>query len=448
VRTIRVAWTGAGAPSYSNDVAFPAYRIATGDFTGDGNDDVAGLVRETISGQYLVSVLPGDGGNGFSTEIRSPATLDQDDNLSPIAAGDLNRDGILDLVTGRGAHLGLGDGHFGTLIAFETPPSVDYKDLLLTDLDWDGILDVVGGVSSGPTVTARLGRGDGSFLFRSILTGYPYTPLAAGDLDGDGYAELALGCAPTYVFRGNSNAVFNLEGVYGGTFNAVAFADANGDGVRDILSTHSYLPNLKPIVDTYPPVAHVGHPNGGKLVAAEQPVTIDWTSKDGVGVQKVDLYLVREPGGQVVPIQEGLPTNGTLEWTPGMANAGLAKIRVVATDLSGNQAMDESDAAFPIAMPPVGVPDTTVANLKLALRVSPNPFKGRGRVELDLPGPTPVRMTVHDVSGRLVEVLEDEFVATARHSQEWRASGFAPGVYFVRLDTRFGALTKRIVLFP
>lgn len=446
-RSIRVAWMGAGPPSYSGEVAFPANFVATGDFTGDGLDDVVGIVEEGISGQYDLSVLPGNG-NGFGSEIRSLVTLGQNDPITPIAAGDLDRDGILDVVTGNGAHLGLGGGQFGSLIAFATPPAAEHERIVLADLNWDEVLDVVCGSKSGPNVYIRLGRGDGNFDFSHVISGYPYTPIAAGDLNGDGYAEIALGFGPTYVFQANPAGYWVLEGAYGGTYNGIAFADASGDGVLDLISTHSYLTNQKPIVDTFAPVAHVVRPNVGGNVAAGQPMTIDWTAKDGVGVQKVDLFLVHLPGGQATPIAEGLNARGSMEWMPGPSNTGLAKIRAVATDLSGNQAADESDMAFTITPPPTSVSDSTVAWAQLAVRVSPNPFRESGRLELDLPGPTPVRMTVHDVGGRLVQVLEDGFVATPKHSRVWRPQATAPGVYFVRVATRFGTTTRRIALLP
>ncbi|NNE44082.1 MAG: T9SS type A sorting domain-containing protein, partial [Gemmatimonadetes bacterium] len=73
-----------------------------------------------------------------------------------------------------------------------------------------------------------------------------------------------------------------------------------------------------------------------------------------------------------------------------------------------------------------------------ALRVSPNPFRGRTDVSLALAAPGPVRITVFDVTGRAVRRLADgEWPAgTVRIPWDGRdgaGRAVAPGIYFIRL---------------
>lgn len=63
----------------------------------------------------------------------------------------------------------------------------------------------------------------------------------------------------------------------------------------------------------------------------------------------------------------------------------------------------------------------------------PNPFNNVTRIAFDVIGPTPVRMAVFDVAGRLVTTLFDGVAANGRNEIFWQADG-AAGVYFIRAD--------------
>jgi len=83
------------------------------------------------------------------------------------------------------------------------------------------------------TVRAGLARADGS--------GIPATGVAAGDIDGDGYPDLAVTDAfgPTRLFRNRRDGTFEeiteTSGVVtAGPARSLAFADVNGDGNLDL----------------------------------------------------------------------------------------------------------------------------------------------------------------------------------------------------------------------
>jgi hypothetical protein len=87
----------------------------------------------------------------------------------------------------------------------------------------------------------------------------------------------------------------------------------------------------------------------------------------------------------------------------------------------------------------------------LALSSGPNPFSTGTTVELAMPNPdAAVRVTVHDISGRLIATLWDGPLATgvARMAWDGRASGGAtapPGIYVVRARVGTTRLVERIV---
>jgi len=82
--------------------------------------------------------------------------------------------------------------------------------------------------------------------------------------------------------------------------------------------------------------------------------------------------------------------------------------------------------------------------------VGPNPVVDDTRISLALTRRAPVRLTVHDVRGRLVETLWDGERDTGAHTVTWDGRGAAgslpSGVYYVRLDVDGRVESKSVVL--
>ncbi|MFH1679452.1 MAG: right-handed parallel beta-helix repeat-containing protein [Candidatus Eisenbacteria bacterium] len=79
----------------------------------------------------------------------------------------------------------------------------------------------------------------------------------------------------------------------------------------------------------------------------------------------------------------------------------------------------------------------------------PDPFNRTTEVAFVLPEPAHARLTIHDLSGRLVAVLLDESVGAGEHTVSWsgigRAGEIVPsGTYFARLDAGGRVVTRKI----
>ncbi|MFI5371565.1 MAG: T9SS type A sorting domain-containing protein [Candidatus Eisenbacteria bacterium] len=80
---------------------------------------------------------------------------------------------------------------------------------------------------------------------------------------------------------------------------------------------------------------------------------------------------------------------------------------------------------------------------------APNPARGAAMARYELPRAGRVRLTLLDVSGRVLRVLADQGQMAGPHQLEFAlcddaGRGLASGVYFVRLETEAGSLTRRI----
>src|SRR5262245_55510664 len=104
------------------------------------------LVIEALEDRYLPSFLP---------PVSYPASV------YDLAVGDLDKDGILDLVSNGSVLLGNGDGSFQAPISWPAGPNS--YDVALGDFNGDGIPDLVVTHAFSNTVSILLGNGNGSF---------------------------------------------------------------------------------------------------------------------------------------------------------------------------------------------------------------------------------------------------------------------------------------------
>ena len=237
--------------------------IAIGDFNRDGKPDLAFANHEA---KHL-TVLLGDGRGRFAPAPGSPFAVAVRPHTHGVAAGDLNGDGNLDLLTDswgddRVAVL-FGDGKGG----FQTGPILTvgkhpYQRVRIADVNGDGKDDILTTNLEGDNVTVLLGDGKGGFR---PSAGSPFpcgdSPffVAVGDVNGDSRPDLAIVNSPSSTAdrRGRDGLTLLLGDGKGGFKtmagspfatgkipNRLAIGDVNGDGVGDVAVTNTDSGNL------------------------------------------------------------------------------------------------------------------------------------------------------------------------------------------------------------
>jgi hypothetical protein len=321
--------------TFQNAVSYPtsgttSLAAVVDYFNGDKNLDIV-----TSSDNGMISVLTGNGDGTFNaaqsfaapTPSYPGSTLTASASLTNLISADLRGIGKKDIIASNGlVLLGNGDGTFTAASSAAFPPLTSNTNfgpnLAAGDLNKDGKIDLA--VANGVDVFTYLGKGDGTFTpglgYLTVNTdGY----VAISDLDGDGNPDIYIGDANAGSFRGDGddlNVAYALMGNGDGTFsgaptipgqyNGNNLGDVNGDGQQDMIvpvgSTYNVLlgtpkGSFNPISTIPAPPATIPAPNpvgGAPVTVLTGAVTIGTTYAIGDlnGDGKADLvYLAYNP---------------------------------------------------------------------------------------------------------------------------------------------------------
>jgi FG-GAP-like repeat len=226
--------------SFTNGV-----RVAAGDLNGDGRIEY--VTGQGPGGSSELLVLDAQG-----NELRELYPFGKTWQGLYVASGDVSGDGKDDVVAGAGAweepriKVFGGDGQErASFLAFD-PDFQGGVRVATGDLQGNGTAEIVAGPGPGEPPVVRVFDESGQrklsfYAFDPSYTGGIY--VAAGDIDGDGKAEIVVGSGTTgevRVFDANGNLRTTFQAYeaspdfYEGTH--VAVGDVNGDGIAEIVT--------------------------------------------------------------------------------------------------------------------------------------------------------------------------------------------------------------------
>lgn len=280
------AWT------YESDQAsarFGASVDGAGDVNGDGYADIivgAYLYDngETDEGSAFVFYGSSSGPSGTPDWTAEPDQTGAEFGTCVATAGDINGDGFADVIVGAGNYDGGSSGEGGAFVyagsatglssmpaaAFESDQTSAHFGVSVAtagDVNGDGFSDVVVGADLYDNGQSDEGR---AFLYMGSPSGlaltaawttesdqtsasYAYSVASAGDVNGDGYADVVVGAydfdngqpneGRAFVYHGSSvglstSAAWTTEADVAGAnygYSAASAGDVNGDGYSDVV---------------------------------------------------------------------------------------------------------------------------------------------------------------------------------------------------------------------
>jgi hypothetical protein len=231
-------------PSYLGEV-----RVAVGDINGDGYDDM--IAGAGPGGGPHVKVFDGRTG----AELMSFFAFDSSFTGGiTVAAGDLNGDGYDDVIVGAGQgggpHVRAFDGKTGAELYsfFAYDPSFRGGiNVAAGDVNGDGIADILTGAGIGGGPHVQIFDGSNLEILRSFMA-YDVSLrdgvyVGAGNVVGDGRLDILTGAGPgggphVRVFDGHDLAELASFFAYAEDFTGgvrVGATDQDGDGLEELL---------------------------------------------------------------------------------------------------------------------------------------------------------------------------------------------------------------------
>jgi len=448
---------------------------SAGDVNADGYSDVivgAPTFTNTLAAQGAVFLWFGSatglGANGtpanadwsdFGTEVS------QDFGRSVAGIGDMNGDGFGDLVVGAPKN-GAGDGGkatfyrgsatlptFASSFAFSSVNRMGTQVGPAGDLNGDGFADAFASApgftspdtSEGAVYIAYGGKTVIEFnpIQSNIAHAQMGSPSSAGDVNGDGFADLIVGLP---LSNSNAGAAWLYYG--GGRLNRVVHPRQrnrfNGRPLARLGMADSYRD-----VD----LQHVCYsPFGNSTIRPEYELKPAGQPFDGTGIVQLGaIDLVTHPNFDQTIAISGLTAGASYHWRLRYRydkgkQPYQPESRWIFMPLRG-----ANDADVRMLPPSVVSAHSEPSGAVQLLGGTPNPFVGETTFRFSLPRAMTVKLGIYDVRGRLVRELINTPESAGWHTISWDglAAGHeksADGAYFARLETAEGKRMERVVL--
>lgn len=434
-----------------------SYGAYGGDLNGDGALDLA--VPNERSND--VRVFLNDGTGSYDTPTVYP--LPNGGRPSPNEGTDLNRDGVTDLVVGNSTNqtlsvlLGTGDGEFAPILSYTTDPQV--RGVTTLDLEGDGFVDVVTAnryTAAGGTVSILYNNQQGGLGNATSIDaqGLQETAVEAADLNGDGLLDVVVGALESQEVSvllgdGNGHLTYHATVPSGGATWMLATGDVNGDGHVDVASANSTSHHVSILPGD-------GHGNLGPPViypTGAFPLAVDLGDLDGDG--DLDLVTSNYEGVSWTVYENAGEGTFTQPRTLPATGAGSCAVLHDRTgdgtlDLTG---IDEvADRMFLFTNPLPESIEPASSEGFLLYPPYPQPFSEVVTFSFRLPRAATVRLVVLDVEGRVRLTLAHRPYPSGVHTVFWDGTlagqRLPAGVYLLQGYADGHVHTRTVVYHP
>ena len=248
---------------------------------------------------------------------------------------------------------------------------------------------------------------------------------------GDGGIAILTFKHPIKNEPGNDFAVF--ENSFNDTFLELAFVEVSSDGVNYF--RFSAVSNTQDTVqmgnDASIDARHLNNLAGKYRSTYGVPFDLqELAGTSGLDINKITHVKLIDVVGSINPTYATLDKNGKKindPWPIGFASSGF--------DLDAVGVIHQQAS--------VGVNELFVAGV---LQVFPNPINSTSLIQLTLPEAQSVTIDIVDLSGRQVAVVQEKLFAQKTNTLSLNIADLNNGIYFLRVLTSTGAVTKKIMV--
>lgn len=230
---------------------WPMRHVTVADLNGDKLPDIVVANRSEAVGNFICL---NKGGGQFGADCIQFSN----ESATTITAVDINRDGLIDLAVpyrdGGQSYIylaGPGATYSSARRLPFGPPDATIRMIATSDLNHDGLLDIVAIDDEHRSVAAYFGRKGNKFSSAVAIDDGAATPyaLALQDLNRDGKIDVVVGNvgSPSAVFFNDGSGRHYTPVHFGdgeGAVFGVAIADLDGDGLLDIAAARSNATSL------------------------------------------------------------------------------------------------------------------------------------------------------------------------------------------------------------
>ncbi len=420
--------------------------IHANDFDGDGDYDILG------SSGVLHDIAWWENTDGSGTSWTKHFVDMNFYSIGNIHSVDINVDGDIDVI-GAGNDMVVwwendnGSGTSWTEHTIETYFDGAYW-LYSEDINGDGYMDVLSAAESSGYIIwwQNSDSAPGIYWTKHIVSdGNFYMSIHSDDIDGDGDMDVLSGARQvndiTWYENDDGSGTSWTEHIIDGDVqypDCVYSADINGDGDMDVLGGAPWAYAI-----TWWDVT--GYSSDGSLESSILDIEcspewagMDWNCSEPAGVDLYFQYRTSDDPGSMGnwsdPIHEPCFLNGLVD------RYFQYRISMETTDPYSSPLLYD----FTLNWDPLGIEgDPCISGYEFQ-GASPNPAFGTVRICFGVPELSPVSLTVFDLSGRLVNMIQDDEYSPGFHNVQ--LDELSPGIYFCRMVSGDFEATKRFVV--
>ncbi|MBD3369866.1 T9SS type A sorting domain-containing protein [Candidatus Fermentibacteria bacterium] len=339
-----------------------------------------------------------------------------------------------------------------------TPHSIESllrcaADAHAEDVNGDGAIDVIG-AGAERYVWWENNDGHGTSWIEHTITDRYTSGVAvyATDIDSDGDTDILCGGNSygelVWWENADGNGVNLVEHIVEPGFdgaNSVYAVDLNGDGKTNVVASEYFYSDYRIAWWDVTCYSDHGSLESSILDLQESPdwKDIDWTSTEPIGTSITFQVRASDDPGNMGAWSDTLTSPGSLEGVVADRDSFFQYRAILSTSDPDSTPVLQQVMITWEPLPGVQGEAIRPTNRFVFHGAVPNPALGTVVLSFVLPADLPAKLSVFDLSGRLVERVSREFPAG---NGEVRVSDLEPGVYFVRISSGGFKATRRLVV--